>query len=414
MGIINFIKGGVQEMMLQRPDDKKDLIVFKHPDQTVPMFSQLTVDADEAAVFFRDGAVVGTLRTAGVGQRHTLSTQNIPFLGGIVDRFTGGNIFTTDLFFVTMRPIFDIPFGGELGMIEDPMLGEMVTPRIFGKFAFQVVNPEAFIVRYTGIRQMGGNEEALKWVKGLFIDGVKAVIGEVCVTQQKSLLELMPLQQQLSQMFLARCPDLNNIGCAVVQMGQFNINLSDEDRGRLQEAQAEIGKAKRAAKIAKIGISEAEARAAQKQFELDQQFGQDSRYVQQLAGGSLATHAAAQAMMGAGKGMAAGGGGGDGGGGAMLGGAGLGVGMGIGQAMMQQQTLAAQQQAAAQQAAAPMAAPSTGPVKCGACNATVPAGKFCQECGGTLTPKPRFCPACGTPGVGTAKFCANCGTGYPQ
>lgn len=413
MGIVDFIKGGVQELMIQRPGDKKDLLVYKHPDQTIPFYSQLTVDADEAAVFFRDGSVVGTLRTAGVGQRHTLTTGNIPFLGGIVDRFTGGNIFTTDLFFVTMRPIYDIPFGGELGMMEDPMLGEMVTPRIFGKFAFQVVNPEPFIVKYTGIRQAGGNDEVLKWIKGLFTNAVTQVIGETCVTQQKSLLELMPLQQQLGQLFLQRCPDLNDIGCAVVQMGQFNINLNDDDKGRLQAAQAELGKAKRAAKIAKIGISEAEAKAQQKQFELDQTYSQDSRYVQNLAGGSLTTHAAAQAMMGAGKGMATGGGGD---GGAMAGGASLGMGMGMAQMMMQQQQQAAAQQQAqaqSQQAQAAIAA-STTPVKCGSCNATVPPGKFCQECGGSLAPKTRFCPSCGAQGAPGAKFCAGCGTGFPQ
>jgi hypothetical protein len=55
MGIMDFVKSGVQEMMIARPDDKKDLLVFKHPDPTIPMFSQLTVGADEAAVFFRDG-----------------------------------------------------------------------------------------------------------------------------------------------------------------------------------------------------------------------------------------------------------------------------------------------------------------------------------------------------------------------
>src|SRR5262245_43087299 len=99
MGIIDFVKHGVQEMMIARPDDKKAWIIYKHPDQTIPMHSQLTVDADEAAVFFRDGSVVGTLRSAGAGQRHVLSTQNIPFLGSLVDKFTGGNVFVTDLFF---------------------------------------------------------------------------------------------------------------------------------------------------------------------------------------------------------------------------------------------------------------------------------------------------------------------------
>jgi hypothetical protein len=53
MGIMDFVKGGVREMMIARPDQLKHLIVFKHPDQNFPMYSQLTVDSDECAVFFK-------------------------------------------------------------------------------------------------------------------------------------------------------------------------------------------------------------------------------------------------------------------------------------------------------------------------------------------------------------------------
>src|SRR4029077_13620003 len=49
MGIMDFVKGGVREMMIARPDNLKHLVVYKHPDQNVPMYSQLTVDSDECA-----------------------------------------------------------------------------------------------------------------------------------------------------------------------------------------------------------------------------------------------------------------------------------------------------------------------------------------------------------------------------
>ncbi len=408
MGIIDFVKHGVQEMMIARPDDKKDLIVYKHPDRNIPMHSQLTVDADEAAVFFRDGSVVGVLRSAGAGQRHTLSSQNIPFLNGLVDKFTGGNLFVTDLFFVTMRPIYDVRFGGELGYMEDPMLGEMVTPRIFGSFAFQILDPAKFIVSYVGVRTPKGNDEITKWMKGLFMNAVKTVVGEVCVSEQKSILQLMPLQSQLAQYFEQHCPDLNDIGVRIGQVGQFNINLTPEDEETLKAAQSEIGKAKRAARVAQIGISEAEAKAQQKQFELNQQFQQDSRYVKGLAGGSFGQFAAGKAMMGAGEGMAKGGGGT--GGGPMMAGAGFGMGMGMGNAFAQ--GMQPGQQPAQQPAPQAPVAPG-GTVTCPSCHAQVAGGKFCTECGAGLAPHPHYCPSCGAEGPPGAKFCAECGTAYP-
>ena len=409
MGILDFVKSGVQEMMIARPDDKKNLLVYKHADPTIPHYSQLTVDADEAAVFFRDGSLVGTLRTAGAGQRHTLSAQNIPFLSNLVDKFTGGNVFVTDLFFVTMRPIYNVPFGGELGYMEDPLLGEMVTPRIFGQFSFQVTNPEALIVRYLGIRATSEEEQA-QWIKGLFLNSVKTVVGEVCIEEQKSLLQIMPLQNKLAEAFKARAPELNEIGIQILQVGNFKINLSDEDESTLKEAQADIGEAKRAARKAQIGIAQAEAEAKQKQFELDQTFADQARYVQGLAGGNYQAYAAGQAMIGAGEGMAQGGGGGEGGagGGNMMAGAGFGVGMGMAHMMNQ----GMQQPQQAPPPAHPPVAPG-GTVTCPSCGATVPGGKFCAECGAGLAPTPKICSACGAEGAPNAKFCAECGTAFP-
>lgn len=407
--VFGFVKDGVQEMLIHRPDDKKHLIVYKHPENTIPNYAQLTVDADEAAVFFRDGAIIGQLRTAGAGQRHTLSSQNIPFLGQLIDRVTGGNIFLTDLFFVTMKPIYDLPFGGELGYMEDPLLGEMVTPRIYGKFAIQILDPQRFIVNYVGLRTPEGNEQVLRWIGDTFKNAVKTVIGQVCINEQKSLLQLMPLQSQLARMFEQHAPELEAIGVKILQVSDFNINLSDDDEQTLKTAQAEIGKAKREARIAAIGISKAQAEAQQKQFELDQQYAQDSRYTG-MAGGDFGKMAAGKAMMGAGEGMAKGGG--DGGGG-MMAGAGMGVGFGMASAMAGAFQQPQQPQAPAPQ---PQAAPggAAGMVKCPSCSATVPNGKFCAECGAGLAPKPKFCPNCGFQNAVGSRFCSNCGTGMAE
>ena len=67
MGILDFVKGGVKEMAIARPDSTKDQWVYKHPDQTIPWKAQLTVDSDEIAMFFKNGAYVGSLAAG----RHT-------------------------------------------------------------------------------------------------------------------------------------------------------------------------------------------------------------------------------------------------------------------------------------------------------------------------------------------------------
>lgn len=382
MGVFDFVKNGVGEMMVARPDNLKGLIVYKHPNQNIPFYSQLTVDSDECAVFFKDGRVVGVL---GPG-RHTLQTQNIPFLNSIVTSFTGGNVLIAEVFFVKTSPIYGVPFGGPIGDMLDPLTGEQVCPRIFGEMAVVITDPVRFVVNYSGQAATGGNDYVLNWIKGLFLNAVRTVLGELCEIEGKSVLQSMSLRQKLAQNFVQRCPDLNDIGVRVLQMGDYNINFSEEDKQRLQEANAEIAKAQRAVRIKQIGVAGAAADAQAKQFELDQKYQQDARYVQNLAG-SYQAYAAGQAVMGAGQGMATHGVGG--------GIAGLGAQMAIGMGM-------------AQGMAGPMMGPQFVPQHMQAAAAGVAPGAAGAP--GSVPGRKRFCTACGAETAPTAKFCANCGT----
>lgn len=393
MGVFDFVKQGVREMMIARPDHLKHLIVFKHGDQNFPFWSQLTVDSDECAVFFKDGKVVGVLPPG----RHTMSTQNIPFLNNLVNKFTGGDVFISEIFFVKTSPLRGVPFGGPIGDMIDPLTGEQVIPRIFGEFSVVVTDPVRFIVGYTGQAAQGDNDEILNWVKGLFMNGVKTTLGELCEIEQKSVLQAVSLTQKLSQAFIANAPDLNDIGIRILQMGQFNLNFSEEDRQRLVAANAEIAKANR-------GVKVAEAQAKAKQFELDQKYKQDERYVQNLAG-NFQNYAAGSAMIGAGQGMATHGV--EGG----VAGAGIQMAMGVN---MANQMAGSFQQPQAPQGQQPNFTPGGALVTCAKCGTRQPGGKFCAECGGGLAQAKKFCTGCGQETGGSAKFCANCGTSTAQ
>src|ERR1700691_1050316 len=176
MGLVDFVKSGVRELMIARPDNLKHLIVYKPPDQNIPMYSQLTVDSDECAVFFKDGRVVGVLPPV----RVTLQTQNIPFLNSIGTSFTGGQVLIAEVYFVKTAPVRSVPFGGPIGDMLDPLTGLPVTPRIFGEMSVVVVDPVRFILGYSGQAAAGDNDSVLGWIKGLFMNGVKTTLGELC------------------------------------------------------------------------------------------------------------------------------------------------------------------------------------------------------------------------------------------
>ena len=398
MGIIDFVKGGVRELMIARPDGMKHLIVYKHPDGNIPTYARLTVDMDEVAVFFKSGSppTVGAL---GPG-RYPLSTENIPFLNHFVTSFTGGNIFQAEVFFVKNQPVRNLTFGGQMMSMRDPELDLRVTPRAYGTYSLVVVDPIRFIIGYAGQAAQGDNEQVTSWLRQRLFQGLGKTLGSFLSGGQTTFMDLGGVAPDLAAAMLRDCPDFSEIGVRILEIGELKISVSPEDQARIDELQDQMAEAKLKARVAKVGIGQAEAEAQQKQFALDQQFQNESRSTG-LAG-SYQGYAAGRAMIGAGEGMARGG---DSSG---LAGAGAQMAIGVGMASWMQQGGVARAPIA--QAVMPTAAPGAK-LTCPKCSAQVPSGKFCQECGSAMAvaPPKRFCSGCAAD-LGTAKFCANCGT----
>jgi len=325
MGIMDFVKGGVQRMMIARPDTEKSKILYKHPDQTFPFWSQLTVDSDEICLFFKDGNYVGALAPG----RHTLQTQNIPFLNALVDHFTGGNVFISELFFVTTRPLYNQSFGDTIGSMRDPELDIRVTPRAFGTYSFRVVEPLKFVIGFRG--QTGGDvETSLRWVRDQLFMGLRSTLASRIKAGELTLMDLGTCGPEVARAIVLNCPDLANIGVQVLEIAKLNINLNDEDQRRIDGAQDQIVQAKLNARRARIAVGQAEAEAHARQFQLDQDFANRARYLNQLDVARYQQYAAAEAALGLGEGMARGGEGAAGG----VAAAGLAQGLALGAGML--------------------------------------------------------------------------------
>ena len=370
MGMMEWFKRGVGEMMVARPDDAKPHVVWKHPDSTIPLKSQLTVEADEKAVFFRDGKVVKTM-SAG---RHTLDTSNLPFLSDLVDSFTGGNVFIAEVFFVNVREHAGVKFGGRIGHVEDPKSGVPVETMVHGEFSFQVVDPEKLIVGLVG---MGRAEsyQVRSWMKEQVLKVVRDRIAELVVKNKWPLLDVTSgaYTEEVEREVLAGLDQhVASYGIRIVRLGNFVTAIDEQDSENLKRLYT------------------------------------DAAYLKTVGGvDAYQRFAAGKAMIGAGEGMALGGGGegGEGGGasGGLLGGAGLGVGFGMAQMLVRDNR--------GGEALAPVA-PG---VVCGSCSSTVPPGRFCGACGKELVSKAPvasgggFCTGCGSPLAPDGRFCGQCG-----
>ncbi len=372
MGLMDWFKRGVGELMVARPDEAKAQIVWKHPDRTIPMKSQLTVEADERAIFFRDGKVVAVLEPG----RHTLDSSNLPFLSNLIDSFTGGNVFIAEVFFVNVREHAGVKFGGRIGHVEDPKSGVPVETMVHGEFSFRVTDPEALILGLVG---MGRAQSFMvgSWMKEQVLKVLRDQTAELFVKERWPLLDVTSgayTEEIETSVIAGLVRHVSPYGIEIVRLGNFVIAIDEDDAANLKRLYT------------------------------------DAAYLKTVGGvGAYQQFAAGKALMGAGEGMAnhAGGAGGDGGGaaGGLLGGAGLGVGFGLAQMLVRDQR------------GGEMLAPMAPGVVCSACSQTVAAGKFCSACGADLQPEPpetaaaeKFCSGCGTALAPGARFCGQCGT----
>ncbi|MFP2905107.1 SPFH domain-containing protein [Pyxidicoccus sp. 3LFB2] len=312
MGIFDSIKGEAKRNFIARADTAKGEIIYKYPENNIRMLTQLTVDADEVALFVKDGKVEGKL---GPG-RHSLDTNNIPFLSKLIEGFTGGNLFISEVFFVSVREFAGVKFGGPIGDVRDPETGLGIGTMVYGDFSIRVTDPEKLVVGLVGMGRTG-NDELLGWFKNQVLKVTRDRIAELLVKKRWPLLDVTSgayTEEIETEVIGGLKPHVDTYGLTVVRMGNFHVSIKPEDEATLKKLSKDVAYSR-------------------------------------LAGG-FQQYAQGQAMLGAAEGMAKGG---DGGGGAgnALGGMGMGMGFGMAQQFMNQQGQQQHQQQPPPQAAPP-------------------------------------------------------------
>ena len=355
----------LNRQFIARPDAAKEDILFKWPDLTIRKFTQVTVQPDETAIFFKEGKVAGTLPQG----RSTLDGALIPFLGDIVDWASGGNMYRAELYFIGTREFVSLPFGGPVDNIEDPETGLAVGLRVYGEYALKVSDPAAMILQLVGTRQ-ASNELITDWAREQLLKALRTSVVRKLTTEKWPVLGIAARTAEIEAALVADVqPALAPYGLAVTRLGNVTISLKPEDEQTLK------------------GLRK------------------DTAYTR-LAGG-FREYGVGAALKGIGEGAAAGGGNGT---------AALGVGMGLGGFVAGLGVMNPNSNPGAGQGPGPAPqppgpAPASGGAVCASCSApNAPGAKFCSDCGKPMAaPKAQHCTQCGTAAVPGAKFCGNCG-----
>ncbi len=189
--------------LVQYTDEGSNDIVRRVPEHGAGEFrlgSQLVVRESQRAVFMRDGKALDMF---GPG-RHTLSTNNIPLLGGLIGAAFGGDSpFTAEVYFINMREFTNMKWGSTQPItFRDTDLG-MVRLRAFGTYSMRVKDPQLLVNQIVGARGSYTTSQIEDFLRSVIIQDFTDILADV----QTSLLDLARMTREMSDATRAELAD---------------------------------------------------------------------------------------------------------------------------------------------------------------------------------------------------------------
>jgi len=360
-----------------------NMLITKSTVENFNTKSQLIVNESQEALFYKDGRALDLF---GPG-RHSLNTDNLPFIKRLYGAIFGGNnAFACEVIYINKVSVLDIFWGTDAPVvIEDPKYHLIVGVKANGQTGLRIKDSRKFVVKVVGQLREFTVEAVRKTIKGLLLSSVKEVIASTIVEQNITVLEISTRISELSFAVQSKLNvALDDLGIEVLHFHIAGIAGDETDLAKLREVKERqlslMSEADMEAyKIQKIGLTETDVEAYKLQ-RLGYTYQEKRKFdVLETAAQNNST---AGGMINAGLG--------------------LGVGLGV---IDETKRMTAS-------AVNPSPAPAQSASRaCPACQSQVPKlSKFCPECGQQLPPEVKFCAECGSKLSPGSKFCPECGT----
>ena len=194
------------------------------PEKSIPRGSKVTVRSDECALFFREGQYIGRINPGTV----LLDTANIPFLGHLlVDRYTDGNHFLCELFFVLTRETsHDVPVS-PLGQFKDRNSAIVVAMKGHASYTVEVFDP-ATLVKNLGGQRQASQDGVWKVLDGRILNQIRRVVGVKSKTQD--ILEIVsnvdaePISEEVKNL---TSKEFENLGLRIGRVFDVSFSLDE-------------------------------------------------------------------------------------------------------------------------------------------------------------------------------------------
>lgn len=209
-------------------DGSPNLLAWKYPSQELSTWTQLIVNESQEAYVVRGGVYDGPF---GAG-RHTLSTENLPFLTELIGLpFGGESPFSAEVWFVNKVTNLDIRWGTpDPIQLQDPKYGIMIPVRAFGQYGIQIQDSKRFLLKLVGTLPGFDTDTLSDYFKGVFTTRIKTEIANAIVRTGQSVLEISTQLESLSSLLKSSLSaDVAEYGVALSQFNIHSINVPEDD-----------------------------------------------------------------------------------------------------------------------------------------------------------------------------------------
>ena len=211
--------------------------IWKHPCEDFNSMTQLIVHESQEAIFFMNGQALDLF---GAG-RHTLETQNIPLLGRLLNRVTGGDTpFHCEVYFINKTVQMAVKWGTDSKVrFLDPNLGIPLEIGACGEMNLAVSDSRKLLLKLVGTMNgiawgdsgAGFTKSIQNCFRPLISTAVKSHLSNAIKSNNIDILEIDERLEQLSEiMRQSILGGFEEYGLTIPEFYITNIALPENDQ----------------------------------------------------------------------------------------------------------------------------------------------------------------------------------------
>ena len=203
--------------------------IWKHPSEDFNSLTQLIVHESQEAIFFMNGQALDLF---GPG-RYTLETQNIPKLGKLLNRTTGGETpFHCEVYFINKTEQMSIKWGTDSKVqYVEPTYGFPISIGASGEMSLRAEDSRKLLLKLVGTENFLGQQKLISFFRAFLMTRVKTYIAQAMKSNAINIFELDENLTVFSDSIHKQLiPDFADYGVSLERFFVTNVVKPDGDR----------------------------------------------------------------------------------------------------------------------------------------------------------------------------------------